>query len=210
MKLFDIDKNWDQIQRYLDIPIIQSALDIGMTLYAETLPCIPGAWEFVRAPWMYSSAEWDKIALERFEASLDYQKWKKHHDKSIKEDEDWYNSNEYESIWNIYHEYLALYYPQPGTPDWYRCYGAEKFLGGFNCALGIRVAPHLKWFIVSGAKHTTAIGYEGEEPVLCFDILAKTDENPEYILGNIRPILFKTTLGEDLLKLHSCLGEGAL
>ncbi len=215
MKIFDVGRHWSEVQKHLNDPIVQMALDVGMSVYAETLPLSPGPWLSVKAPWMYSD-EWDFRALDRFEDSDSHKEWltwsEKQEPTGLSEIqlEQWYDSDAAEAIWKRYNELVEGFYPQPETPDWYRCYGANHFLAAFNCALGMRLAPHLDWKVVSGQEHTTAIGYEDRHSILCFDILLGHEYTTGEILKMTRPMRWRISLGEEMMNMKHCLGRGAL
>lgn len=210
MKIFDIDQNWLKVRQHLNDPTVQMTLDLGMTVYAETLLHPPGRWVDIRAPWMFSD-EWDARALDLFENSNSHKEWlawsTAQEPKNLNEVEieKWYDSDAAEQIGKRYNELAAVFYPQPDTPDWYRCYGAGRFLGAFNCALGIRIAPHLDWQIILGRKYTTAIGYENDYPNLCFDILLGHEKTSEEILKLVHSVKWRIPLGIELLNLKCCL-----
>ncbi len=212
MEIYDIDGQWDSVRLHLNDPIVQTALDVGMAVYTEDLPAIPGPWRCVRAPWMFSDEDqWDYLAHQRFEGTPDWHEWMRWSEKqepqgTEAEVEAWYDSDAAQHVWDKYNELCADHYPQPDSPDWYRCYGAEHFLGAFNCALGMRVAPHLTWKVVSGRKHTTAIGYDEGKSLLCFDLL--WHKTAAELLKELRPILWRNTLGEELTNMRHVLGKG--
>jgi len=193
MQLYNIDKNWNQVKHYLDDPLVKTALDLGMQVYA-------GDPKWSGAPWRLSDDDaWDYIAIAKFEASEDYQEWLKLEPTELSEDEleKWYASGSAHDMWIKYNELFKKYYPQPETPDYYRAIGGGDFLGAFDCALGMKIAPHLNWKIVSGWKHTTAIGYDDKKSVLCMDILW-SHKTVKEILQGIRPILWRVSLGDEL------------
>jgi hypothetical protein len=216
MKIYDVDKCWPEVKRHLSDPTVQLALDLGMKVYAENMPTIPGPWDLVKAPWMYSEDDaWDYIAYQRFETSDAYKEWLRWSEEqepkylSELELERWYDSEVAQFILVRYKELMAEFYPQPETPDWYRCIGASDSLGAFNCALGLKVAPHLNWKVVAGQRHTTAIGYDEGQSVLCFDILWCRKTAAEMMKGT-RPILWRVPLGHELANLQFVLGGGAI
>ncbi len=215
MLVFDIDKNWSEVQKHLNDSVVQMALDVGMSVYAENLPYSPGEWASVKAPWMYSE-DWDIRAIDRFEDSSVHKDWLAWSDAQEPtglnefEIEKWYDSDVANYIWDRYDKLVSTFYPQPNTPDWYRCYGANHFLAAFNCALGMRIAPHLDWKVVSGLEHTTAMGYEDRKSILCFDILLGHEHTAGEILKAVRPIMWRIPLGEEMMNMKHCLGKGAM
>lgn len=193
MQLYNIDRNWNEVKKFLSDPLVTTALNLGMKVYA-------GDPEWNGAPWELSDDDaWTYVATARFEASEDYKEWLKLEPTDLNEDklEKWYDSSEADSMWEKYKELLKNYYPQPETPDYYRAIGGGDFLGAFNCAIGMKIAPHLDWRIVSGFKHTTTIGYSDKRSVLCIDVLWNNKTVKE-ILQGICPILWRVSLGDEL------------
>jgi hypothetical protein len=193
MQLYNIDRNWNEVKKFLSDPLVTTALDLGMKVYA-------GDPEWTGAPWELSDDNaWDYVAIAKFEASKNYEEWLKLEPTGLSENEleKWYDSSEAGVIWVKYNELVKNYYPQPNTPDYYRAIGGGDFLGAFNAALGMLIASHLDWKIVTGMKHTTAIGYDNKKSVLCIDILWNHKSIKE-ILQGIRPILWRVPLGVEL------------
>ena len=62
------------------------------------------------------------------------------------------------------------FFPQPSTPDWYRCRGACHWLASWNCAIGTLLYPDMLWHVVAARNHSTAIGLD-DSKALCVDIL---------------------------------------
>jgi hypothetical protein len=213
MIVYDIDTKWREVRKHLNDPVVQTALDLGMLVYTEGMSDLPGPWQAVQAPWMFTFGDhWDYKANELFEASDEFQAWMRWSESQepsgdLTEVEAWYNSDAAKHVLDYYNELCAAYYPQPATPDWYRCYGAEHFLGSFNAALGMQLAPHLDWRVVSGRRYTTAIGYEGGHSILCFDIL-NSQKPAGWIMKQLKPVRYRLTVGEDLANLRHVLGKG--
>ena len=54
MKLFDINRRWPEIEKVLDKPIPQRALDAGMRYVCQNMK-VPQEWDERRGPWYYST-----------------------------------------------------------------------------------------------------------------------------------------------------------
>ena len=140
-------------------------------------------WEPEHGPWSYTASDyWCNEAQLRFEDSDDYdelQRWVEREGlgELLDADDEAAEGKYVEK----YGELEGKYYPQPNTPDWYRCYGACHWLCLFECAVGRLVLPELAWRVFSGSAHSTAIGLDSVRGVI-FDFLWGRDHTPTEIL----------------------------
>jgi hypothetical protein len=105
-------------------------------------------------------------AQAKFEKSGQDEEWRKwckaqgcpdYEDEPEAHDE-WYDTNQ--KAWDKYSELEAPFYPQPNTPNWYRCWGVCHWIAVWNCAIGELLFPGMKWHVVKGLEHSTAIGLD--------------------------------------------------
>jgi hypothetical protein len=130
MSVFDYDAQWSNVLPVLGDPLVLRALNAGMTSWCDDGGMV---WEPETGPWAFSCTDaWCMDAEAKFEASDQYTEWL-----------EWCDANGYgkeveddEEFWDKYSELEAPFYPQPRTPDWYKCWGACHWLAAWNCAIG--------------------------------------------------------------------------
>ena len=163
LNVFDYDAEWLRVLRVLDHPLALRALNAGMVSY-----CDDGGrrvWEPDMGPWSFSRTDgWCMDAQAKFEESGQNEEWHKwcktqgcpDYEDDPEACDEWYNTNQ--KAWDKYNELEAPFYPQPRTPDWYRCWGACHWIAGWNCAIGELLFPDMDWGVVKADEHSTAIG----------------------------------------------------
>ena len=61
--------------------------------------------------------------------------------------------------------------PKPHSVNWYRPFGYCWGIAPFCMELGRCIYPELEWRIITGYKHTVAVGFKDKKPYVVFDIL---------------------------------------
>ncbi|MCP4535591.1 MAG: hypothetical protein GY832_00420 [Chloroflexi bacterium] len=174
--MFDFDKEWASVKPVLDDPLAIAALDAGMTVWCEENN---KEWDPNAGPWAYSDwPDWHFGAavqkcyesergdeLEHLAGLQGCPSWKADQEAC----QAWYNSH-WNEINDRQNELIEDFYPQPATPDWYRCVGACHWLVPWNCAIGELLYPDLVWHVIVAKEHSTAIGMDNSTTI-CMDIL---------------------------------------
>jgi len=169
--VFDFEANWDDVLRVVDDPIALHALDTAMTEWCE----FRGgrrAWLPENGPWWYSQTDaWCMQADSKFEVSPEFDKYQ----AWIRENgynRDDLTREEEQICCDMYGEFESHFYPQPETPDWYRCWGSCHYMIDWNLAIGWLLFPERDWYALEGDTHQTAVGISDDnEPFLLMDIL---------------------------------------
>ena len=161
-EIFDIDGRWHEVVPHLNDRRVVRALNAGMNAW-----CVDRnkTWDPVLGPYSYSRTDyWFNRSTDALNESQEYADLPWHEEEEEDEDED-YSEEFYAKAWQIEKQF----YPQPNTPDWYRCLGACHCPAPWNATLGSCVFPELQWHVISDENHSTAIG-QGQRTVI-FDIL---------------------------------------
>jgi len=153
-KVFNFRKHWSKkVKPYLFHKDVQHALDYGMNLMMEL--------------WRHEN----KITNEKLESMTEYMK-------------DWYS-------WTPgsppYHKTSSDYWcyhrkPLKHSVGWYQCRHCCHWICYFCIELGMKIYPKLDWYIVSGRRHSVAVGFKYSQPYMIFDILNFEDMSAENIL----------------------------
>ena len=61
--------------------------------------------------------------------------------------------------------------PTQHSVNWYRCMQCCHWICWFCLELGRKIYPKLSWRVVSGRRHSVAVGYKYGKPYIIFDIL---------------------------------------
>lgn len=77
-----------------------------------------------------------------------------------------------------------LYHRKPleHSVGWYQCMHCCHWICFFCCELGRKIYPKLSWYIISGRRHSVAVGHKNGQPYMIFDILNFEDMSAENIL----------------------------
>jgi hypothetical protein len=100
--------------------------------------------------------------------------------------EDWGDRPE---SWAYHNELIAPCYPQPDTPNWYRCWGYCHDLAAWNGAVGKAMFPDDEWIVLHGRTHACAYSDAG----LYMDILWSGVEDKS--LAEIEEAVWEDALG---------------
>lgn len=157
--VFDFDERWDEVVHYLAHPTVMVALNVGMTRWCRDRGA---SWNPDWGPWAYSNCGyWTEKADEALTLGI----WEEHlrwgaDNNCLGEDD--YGYMEWMSTKGLDHleEVMAPLYPQPNTPDWYRCHGASHELAAWNCAIGELLFPDQSWRICIANEHSCAFSPE--------------------------------------------------
>ncbi len=174
--LFDIDGRWNEIMPFLDEPLVQRALNAGMTSY---LADAGGRreWKPGEGPWVYSRTDyWATRSQDLANESPEWTAFVKAHPWVECDDPE----EQPDSSWSVFDRISEQFYPQPSTPNWFRCYGACHWLAGWNCAIGQLLMPERDWYVLSATRHSNAIGL-GPDDIAIMDILWGHDHTPAQI-----------------------------
>jgi len=175
IEVFDMDGRWNEIKPHLRKRDVVRALNVGMTAYCQDKASKPAyfrPWDPAAGPWKRSGTDsWCHRTMELAEAKPGYQELMA---QFAVDDPD------NEELHARLNEFEADCYPQPGTPDWYRCWSACHWLAGWNCALGKAVLPRLDWRVLMARKHSNSVGIEKNRLVF-MDILWCGSETPAKI-----------------------------
>lgn len=153
--VFDFDARWDEVVPYLNHPTVIDALNTGMIRWCRDQQT---SWHPDWGPWVYSKCRyWVKKADKVFALGL----WEEHLQWCADNGcpgEDEHGHMEWMSTQGLDHleEIMAPLYPQPDTPDWYRCHGASHALAAWGCALGELLFPARRWLICITPEHSCA------------------------------------------------------
>ena len=198
MNVFDYDAQWLKVLYVLDNPLALRALNAGMTSWCDEGGKV---WEPDRGPWAFSRGDgWYMDAQAKFEESDQYTEWQKwckaqgcpdyEHDPAASDE--WYDT---QKAWDKYGELEAAFYPQPRTPDWYRCWGACHWIAVWNCVIGELLFPDMEWCVIKAKEHSTAIGVNRSGEV-CMDILWGKDHTSAEIWDAIHDGEWDTLMDE--------------
>jgi hypothetical protein len=197
--VFDFDSRWPEVVPVLNDPLVQRALNAGMNNWLEERKSrrmefcrargtstvlseedlVRYTWSSERGPWYYSEGDgWCQKADDKLNDSPEWQAYQAEHDY----DDDMEYS---EDDLRVVEEITSHFYPQPDTPDWFRCSGACHWLSGWNCAVGSLLMPDREWYTVGTTNHRNAIGI-GPTDAVFMDILLCNLESPAEIWQRVR------------------------
>ena len=154
-KVFNFRRHWSKkVKPHLFNEKVQFALDCGM--------------EEVMDSWKFEA----KITTdEQFEALDEHMKarftWVKGSPPYHKTSSDYW----------LYHRK-----PLEHSVGWYQCLHACHWISYFCIELGVKIYPELDWYIVSGRRHSVAVGFKYGQPYMIFDILNFEHMTAEHIL----------------------------
>ena len=142
-KVFNFRKHWaKKVKPYLFHKDVQDALDCGM--------------EDLMVSWRYES----KITDEKFKSL----------DEHMKQRFTWTPGNPpYQKTSSDYWAFRRT--PSEHSVNWYRCMQCCHWICWFCLELGMKIYPDLDWYIVSGRRHSVAVGFKNCKPYMVFDIL---------------------------------------
>lgn len=153
-KVFNFRKHWSKkVKPYLFHKDVQNALNIGMEELVDS--------------WRHEA----KITDEKFKELDEYRK-------------EWYtwtpNSPPYLKTSSDYWCFHRT--PKEHSVGWYQCMHCCHWICYFCCELGEKIYPELGWYIVSGRRHSVAVGFKYGQPYMIFDILNFEHMSAENIL----------------------------
>jgi len=152
-KVFNFRKHWSKkVKPYLFHKDVQYALDIGMEELMES-------WR-LEAKISDEDLEKDEYIKYRFT-------WTKGSPPYHKTSSDYW----------CYHRK-----PLKHSVGWYQCRHCCHWICYFCIELGKKIYPQLDWYIVSGRRHSVAVGFKYDQPYMIFDILNFEDMSAENIL----------------------------
>ena len=140
------------------------------------MPAEDAEWKPGEGPWVYSRT--DYWATRSLDLANESPEW-----TAYSEANPWdecADPVEQRESWIIFDRIAAQFDPQPGTPNWYRCYGACHWLAGWNCAIGQFLMQERDWHVLSATRHSNAIGL-GPDDIAIMDILWGHDHTPAQI-----------------------------
>jgi len=172
--VFQFDDRWDEVLPHLKSPEALHALDVGMRAYCINdtrwrTQAVGSAveqqiWDPSKGPWSYGGGDvWFQRSLD---LAVEDDEWQDLSDQ-LGDDLD---DQEYEECFDRMSKIEEQFYPQPDTPDWYRCWGACHWLAPWNCTIGKLVYPELTWWVVDADEHSNAVGI-GDQGLVVMDIL---------------------------------------
>jgi len=152
-KIFNFRRHWSKkVKPYLFHKDVQYALDIGMEELMES-------WR-LEAKISDEDLEKDEHIKHRFT-------WTKGSPPYHKTSSDYW----------LYHRK-----PLEHSVGWYQCRHCCHWICYFCIELGMKIYPKLDWYIVSGRRHSVAVGFKYNQPYMIFDILNFEDMSAENIL----------------------------
>jgi len=72
--------------------------------------------------------------------------------------------------------------PLEHSVGWYQCMHCCHWIVYFCMALGLKIYPKLDWYIVSGRRHSVAVGFKYGKLYMVFDILNFEHMSAQHIL----------------------------
>lgn len=154
-KVFNFRRHWSKkVKPHLFDEKVQYALNYGM--------------EELMWTWRYEA---DLLDKDKFEALDDY----------MKERFTWTPGNP------PYHKTSSDYWlnfraPREHSVGWYQCIHCCHWICWFCLELGIKIYPKLNWKVVSGRRHSVAVGFKNDKPYMVFDILNFEHMSAQHIL----------------------------
>jgi len=142
-KVFNLRRYWSKkVKPYLFDEKVQHALNCGMEELMES--------------WRYDAKLTDKDLENADECTKQRFTWTPGSPPYLKTSSDYW----------LFHRT-----PKEHSVGWYQCLHACHWICYFCFELGRKIYPNLDWEIVSGRRHSVAVGFKYDQPYMIFDIL---------------------------------------